>query len=146
MNASSTRSRVTALLFPGQGAQYPGMLQSLPEYPAVTRTLSEVSDALGEDVLGYDTAAALESPVAVQIAVLAAGVGVGRALLEEGLQPTYVAGLSVGAFAAATTAGILSLRDCVNLVRHRARRMTNSPHQAMAWRRFLVCRSIDFGR
>jgi malonate decarboxylase epsilon subunit len=59
----------------------------------------------------------------VQIALLAAGVATARALMEQDIEPAAVSGLSVGAFAAAVTAGVLSLRDAVELVRLRAERM-----------------------
>jgi malonate decarboxylase epsilon subunit len=43
--------------------------------------------------------------------------------MEQHLNPGAVSGLSVGAFAAAVTAGVLSLRDAVELVRLRAEQM-----------------------
>jgi malonate decarboxylase epsilon subunit len=45
---------------------------------------------------------------------------VARALLEEGVKPEAVAGLSVGAFAAAIATGVLNLADGVRLVKQRA--------------------------
>ena len=57
-------------------------------------------------------------------ALLTAGVGTARALMALGVEPTAVSGLSVGAFAAAVIAGVLSLRDAVELVRLRAERMS----------------------
>lgn len=46
-----------------------------------------------------------------------------RALMEQDVQPTAVAGLSVGAFAAAVVAGVLALADGVELLRLRATMM-----------------------
>ena len=43
--------------------------------------------------------------------------------MEQDVQPTAVAGLSVGAFAAAAVAGVLTLADGVELVRLRATKM-----------------------
>ena len=56
-----------------------------------------------------DTEGGLEFIVDVQIALLAAGVATARALVEQDIEPAAVSGLSVGAFAAAVTAGVLSL-------------------------------------
>jgi malonate decarboxylase epsilon subunit len=112
-----------AFLFPGQGSQAPGMLHSLPDHAAVERTLDEVSSALGADVRGLDSAEALQSTVSVQLALLTSGVAVARALFEEGVKPEAVAGLSVGAFAAAVAAGVLDLGDGVRLVKERGRDM-----------------------
>lgn len=46
-----------------------------------------------------------------------------RALFEEGVKPEAVAGLSVGAFAAAVAAGVLDLGDGVRLVKERGQDM-----------------------
>jgi malonate decarboxylase epsilon subunit len=109
-----------AMLFPGQGSQVPGMLHALPDHPAIARTLDEISVALGTDVRDFDSAAVLRSTVSVQLALLAAGVSTARALEEEGIEPEAVAGLSVGAFAAAVHSGVVGLTDAVHLVRQRA--------------------------
>jgi malonate decarboxylase epsilon subunit len=69
------------------------------------------------------SAEALQSTVSVQLALLTSGVAVARALFEEGVKPEAVAGLSVGAFAAAVAAGVLDLGDGVRLVKERAEGM-----------------------
>src|SRR5712672_2053610 len=112
-----------AFLFPGQGSQVPGMLHTLPDHPAIRRTLDEVSEGLGENVLELDSTEALRSTVSVQLALLASGVGVARALIAEGVEPEAVAGMSVGAFAAAVAAGALDLDDGVRLVKQRGEGM-----------------------
>jgi len=112
-----------AFLFPGQGSQVPGMLHTLPDHPAIARTLVEVSEGLGENVLELDSTEALRSTVSVQLALLASGVGVARALIAEGVEPGAVAGMSVGAFAAAVAAGALDIDDGVRLVKQRAEGM-----------------------
>src|SRR5260221_11344700 len=112
-----------AFLFPGQGSQVPGMLHALPDHPSITRALDEVSEALGGNVVELDSPAALRSTVSVQLALLASGVAVARALVEEGVTPEAVAGMSAGAFAAAVVAGVLNLADGVRLLKLRAERM-----------------------
>jgi malonate decarboxylase epsilon subunit len=112
-----------AFLFPGQGSQVPGMLHNLPNHPAVARTLDEVSESLHADVRELDSAEDLQSTVSVQLALLASGVAVARALFEEGVNPEAVAGLSVGAFAAAVAANVLNLADGVRLVKERGEDM-----------------------
>jgi len=112
-----------AFLFPGQGSQVPGMLHNLPDHPAIARTLDEVSESLHADVRELDSAEALRSTVSVQLALLASGVAVARALIEEGVKPQAVAGLSVGAFAAAVAADVLSLADGARLVKERGEDM-----------------------
>jgi len=110
-------------MFPGQGSQVPGMLHALPDHPSIARTLDEVTEALGENVLQLDSPAALRSTVSVQLALLASGVAVARALVAEGVVPEAVVGMSAGAFAAAVVAGVLNLADGVRLIKLRAERM-----------------------
>jgi malonate decarboxylase epsilon subunit len=112
-----------AFLFPGQGSQSIGMLHQLLDHPEVERTLDEVSAVLRYDVRGLDSEEALVSAVSVQLALLASGVATARALIEKGAQPSVVCGLSVGAFAAAVVADIVSLEDAVELVKLRAEKM-----------------------
>ncbi|GAB98667.1 malonate decarboxylase epsilon subunit [Gordonia namibiensis NBRC 108229] len=109
-----------ALLFPGQGAQHPNMLRDLPDSPAVASTLHE--SGCRAEALDSDTA--LKDTSSVQLALLIAGVAGARALTEDqGLIPQFVAGHSVGAFAAAVTAGVLTLAEAVAAVGLRGRLM-----------------------
>lgn len=96
------------LVFPGQGAQQPGMLQRLSR-----EMLDEASDVLGEDVSRLDSAAALQSTRAVQLCLLITGVAASRQLA---MPADYVAGLSIGAYPAAVVAGALSFSDALRLV------------------------------
>ncbi|MGE8175100.1 malonate decarboxylase subunit epsilon [Pseudomonas fluorescens] len=99
------------LVFPGQGAQQPGMLHRVPE-----ATVIEASEALGEDVLLLDSAQALKSTRAVQMCLLIAGTAAARSLLQQGCTADYVAGLSIGAYPAAVVAGALRFSDALHLV------------------------------
>jgi len=112
--------------FPGQGTQKPGMLHALPSHPDTVRTLDEASNALGRDIRLLDTEAALRSTVAVQLCLLAAGVAMARVLAAHGAQAQMVAGLSIGAWPAAVTAGVLEFADAVRLVELRARLMEDA--------------------
>jgi malonate decarboxylase epsilon subunit len=109
------------LVFPGQGAQRPGMLQRVPR-----PVLDEARAALNEDVLKLDSPEALASTRAVQLCLLIAGVASAR-LLEQA--PDYVAGLSIGAYPAAVIAGSLGFADALKLVSLRGELMQQAyPH------------------
>jgi malonate decarboxylase epsilon subunit len=112
--------------FPGQGAQQPGMLHALPEHPETARTLAEASAVLGRDVRALDTDGALGSTVAVQLCLLVAGVAMARVLAAHGARAQMVAGLSIGAWPAAVSAGVLDFADAVRLVELRARLMEDA--------------------
>jgi len=99
------------------------MLHDLVRHPVVDETLAEISEALGGDVRTLDSADALRSPVSVQLIIFAAGVSTARALQRSGVRPLAVAGLSIGAFAAAVAAEAIEIPDAVRLVRFRAEQM-----------------------
>jgi malonate decarboxylase epsilon subunit len=108
-----------ALLFPGQGAQRPGMLDGLPQ----ARSL------VAEAGLPWplDTADALRDTIATQVCLVIAGVAGARSLLDRhGMTVSHVAGHSVGAFAAAVVAGVLTLSDAVTAVTVRGRAMRDA--------------------
>ncbi|WP_025131060.1 malonate decarboxylase subunit epsilon [Pseudomonas sp. PH1b] len=104
------------LVFPGQGAQQPGMLQRLPPSPEVLACLQEAGEVLGQDVLQLDSPQALASTRAVQLCLLIAGVATARTLLQSAATVDYVAGLSIGAYPAAVVAGALEFADALRLV------------------------------
>ena len=115
-----------ALLFPGQGSQRPNMLHTLPDTPAASAVVDEARAQLRDLGLAadIDTAVALRNTTNAQIALLIAGVACARALTEDhGLAAEFVAGHSVGAFAAAVTAGVLTLAEALTVVAMRGRLM-----------------------
>ncbi|EYF07112.1 ACP S-malonyltransferase [Chondromyces apiculatus] len=112
-----------AFLCPGQGVQTPGMLDKLPDHPAVAATLAEASAVLGLDVRGLPRASDLHPTVAMQLGTVTAGVAAARALAAEGALPNAAAGLSVGAFTAAVICGALDFGAALVAVKYRAERM-----------------------
>ena len=108
-----------AFLYPGQGAQHASMLANLPDSAATRQTREEAAEllpAIGE----LDTAEALTSTTNAQLALLICGVATARTLADEhGLRPDIVAGHSVGAFAAAVGAGVLTFPEAVAAVKLR---------------------------
>jgi malonate decarboxylase epsilon subunit len=96
------------------------MLHVLPDHPEVAATLREACDVLQRDVLLLDEERTLESTIATQIALYIAGVAVARSLIAEGAPPDAVAGLSVGAYAAAAVSGAIGFQDGLLLVQKRA--------------------------
>lgn len=116
-----------ALVFPGQGSQTVGMMQSFSDVKIVRDTFAEASDAVGHDLWQLVTdgpAEALNSTVNTQPVMLTAGYAVYRAWLDAGgPQPSLVAGHSLGEYTALVVAGVIAFRDAVPLVRFRAQAM-----------------------
>src|SRR5689334_6233722 len=104
-----------ALVFPGQGSQAVGMLNSFADSRPVRDAFAEAADALGQDLwqlAANGPAEALNSTVNTQPLMLVAGYAVYRAWREaDGAEPALVAGHSLGEYTALVVAGVLSLRD-----------------------------------
>jgi malonate decarboxylase epsilon subunit len=118
-----------AFVYPGQGAQRPGMLSDLPCVPEVDQTLAEAGRLIPGGIGTLDSPASLTQTGPAQLALLVSGVAATRALAARGAAPDIVAGHSVGAFAAAVAAGALQFSEAITAVTHRARRMAELfPH------------------
>ncbi len=104
------------LTFPGQGPQVPGMLHQLPDSGDTRDLLKRATAILGEPVLGWDSAEALQSTRAVQVCLYIAGVAYARRIRQAGIHADFVSGLSIGAFPAAVSAGALGFDDGLRLV------------------------------
>ncbi|QWE09041.1 ACP S-malonyltransferase [Polynucleobacter ibericus] len=119
-----------AFVFPGQGSQSVGMLNSIAQRPEVRATLQEASDALGEDVtklIAEGPAEALSLTTNTQPVMLTAGVAFYRAWLAAGgATPKVMAGHSLGEYSALVASGVISFKDAVPLVRFRAEAMQSA--------------------
>ena len=126
-----------AYLFPGQGAQYVGMGQSLQAENEVGRELLEqANDVLGFDLIGLcanGDEAELSQTANCQPAILAVSVAALRAaqaaLGDRLPAPAAVAGLSLGEYSALVAAGALSYEDALQLVRKRGQFMQDAGEQ-----------------
>jgi [acyl-carrier-protein] S-malonyltransferase len=118
---------ILAFVFPGQGSQSVGMMGGFESLPAVRRTFEEASSSLGWDLWTLVSSGPdeeLNKTVNTQPAMLTAGVALFRAWQElGGVEPTLMAGHSLGEYSALVAAGVLELKDAVPLVRFRAQAM-----------------------
>lgn len=112
-----------AFVFPGQGSQVPNLFENLPNEKVVIETIEEASDILKEDVRLLQKEEALESTRNVQISLFVSGMSVYKYFKENGYMPDYVAGHSVGAFAAASVSGVLSFEEALRMVALRGKLM-----------------------
>lgn len=121
----------TAFIFPGQGSQFIGMGKDLAEsYPAAKATFDEVDEALGQKLsaLMFDgDEADLSMTENTQPALMAVSMAVVNVLKAEGVELdkacAFMAGHSLGEYAALTAAGTLSLSDCAKLLKRRGQAM-----------------------
>ncbi|EKE43667.1 acyl-carrier-protein S-malonyltransferase [Oceaniovalibus guishaninsula JLT2003] len=119
-----------ALVFPGQGAQVPGMGRDLADrWPEARAVFDTVDDALGErlsDVIWGDDADALTMTANAQPALMATSLAALAALKAEGFdmgRVDFVAGHSLGEYSALAAAGSLDIADAARLLRLRGQAM-----------------------
>jgi acyl transferase domain-containing protein len=145
--AAAPETVPVAFLFPGQGAQYPGMARDLYAHePVFTAEFDRCAQAfaphLGQDlrtlVLGSDDPEAAESAAQVlrrtriaQPMLFAVEYALARLWQSWGVGPKAMVGHSVGEYVAACLAGVFSLEDAVRLVAARGRLVQEMPEGAM---------------
>ncbi len=133
---------IVAAMFPGQGAQYPGMLRDLAcAFPEMIDSLAAADAALGEDARGvrlsdfiyphpaFDEAtrqahdAALRATSVAQPALGAVGIGALHILRRFGVDAAAYAGHSYGELAALCAAGVYDADDLARVSRRRGELM-----------------------
>jgi len=114
-------------LFPGQGAQFPGMALDLPDISEDAKTVFKTaSDILNRDMISLirdSDAETLKKTDVSQITLCAASLAAAACLKEKGITPKACAGFSLGEYPALTTAGVISVEDCFRLIDERGRAM-----------------------
>ncbi|MEU7892215.1 ACP S-malonyltransferase [Nonomuraea sp. NPDC049152] len=114
------------LVAPGQGAQTPGFLSPWLELPGLADRLSAWSEVVGLDLIAYGTTAdadEIRDTAVAQPLLVAASLAAAEAL---GATPDLLAGHSVGEFAAAALAGVLTPEQSLTLIRERGQAMAKA--------------------
>lgn len=133
----SARPRL-AFLYTGHGAQYVGMGRGLfAAEPAFRQALEACNDLMQGELLPIlypdadpgDASPLLNGMTYSQPALFALEYALTQLWRTWGILPDLVAGHSVGEYAAACAAGILSLEDALQLVMARGRMMDALPHK-----------------
>ncbi|WP_019926721.1 type I polyketide synthase [Nocardia sp. BMG111209] len=115
----------TVFVFPGHGTQWAGMASALSETSPVFAAVLADCEAAIREIAGWSLTAvsndesALRRTEFVQPAVFATTVALARLWQWYGVEPDAVIGHSFGEIAAAHLAGVLSLREAIEVVVHR---------------------------
>lgn len=141
---AAARPPQVVFMFPGQGAQYPGMSRHLYEADAAYRSALDdcfaVFDRLGrEDIRralfpadgAADAVSALRSTAITQPALFAVEYALAMSLMSKGVEPVAMIGHSLGEYTAACLAGAFTLDTALRLVCRRGELIASLPGGAM---------------
>ena len=126
------KSKKIAFIFPGQGAQYPGMGRDFIEnFPQARQVFEEADDILERKL----STLILEGPEASltetknsQVAIFVVSMAILKVLqnLFPPITPFCCAGLSLGEYTALTAAGVFSFDQALALVQFRGQAMNDA--------------------
>ncbi|WP_433578325.1 acyltransferase domain-containing protein [Nocardia brasiliensis] len=128
-----------AMMFPGQGSQYPRMAAGLyREEPTFTKAMDEVFAAFGaegaplrDDWLAAAPVVPIDHVTRAQPLLFAIDYAMARMVTNWGFAPDLVIGHSIGELAAAAFTDILSLPEAAGVVLDRVHRIAAAPAGGM---------------
>jgi acyl transferase domain-containing protein/SAM-dependent methyltransferase len=137
--------RPVVFMFPGQGAQYPGMAAQLyASEPVVKRAIDRcarvLKPALGSDLRRVlfpgvrrrkEAAETLRDTKWAQPALFTVEYALAELLRSWGVQPAAMIGHSVGEFVAAALSGVMTLDDALALIARRGQLISALPRGSM---------------
>lgn len=116
-----------ACIFPGQGAQYPGMGKEIAEnYKEAMEIFELASERLGIDMkkLCFEgDEEELKKTENTQPSILTTSIALLEVLKLRGIEPHVTAGLSLGEYSALVASKAISFADAVELVKKRGKYM-----------------------
>jgi acyl transferase domain-containing protein/NADPH:quinone reductase-like Zn-dependent oxidoreductase len=138
LSGTVSAERPVVFIFPGQGAQRPGMGRAFYETEPVYRAAIDECTSILQPMLGLDLKTLLHAdgteaePFAAeelrqtkfaQPALFTVGYAMAQLMVSKGVTPSAMIGHSIGEYVAACIAGVFSLADALHLVSLRARLM-----------------------
>ena len=124
---------MNAFVFPGQGAQFPGMGKDLFESSAIAKErFHQANEILGfeiTEIMFGEDAEALKQTKVTQPAIFLHSTILSEVMCDR-FQPEMVAGHSLGEFSALVAAGVFSFEEGLSLVSERALAMQAACNEA----------------
>lgn len=111
-----------AFIFPGQGAQVPGMGKDFYEQTEIGKAVFDrASELLGFSMaeLCFEKNDRLDITEYTQAAMVTTSIAMMKVLEERGVRPDVAAGLSLGEYCGLVAAGVMRQEDAITTVRQR---------------------------
>lgn len=136
----------TAVIFPGQGAQYVGMAKDFYDsFEDSKKVFDEADDVLDIELkkICFEENDDINKTEYTQPAMVAAEVAIYEHLKNAGLKADVFAGLSLGEYSALVAAGAMTLSDGIKTVRRRGILMQNEVPLGMGGMAAVIAMDAD---
>lgn len=136
----------TAVIFPGQGAQYVGMAKDFYDsFEDSKKVFDEADDVLDIELkkICFEDNDDINKTEYTQPAMVAAEVAIYEHLKNAGLKADVFAGLSLGEYSALVAAGAMTLADGIKTVRRRGILMQNEVPLGMGGMAAVIAMDAD---
>ncbi len=136
----------TAVIFPGQGAQYVGMAKDFYDsFDDSKKVFDEADDVLDIELkkICFEENDDINKTEYTQPAMVAAEVAIYEHLKNTGLKADIFAGLSLGEYSALVAAGAMTLTDGIKTVRRRGILMQNEVPLGMGGMAAVIAMDAD---